>query len=136
MANKVYPKYKAACMRGGANVNLVTGSVKAVMVDEGAYTYNDSHEFLSDIPSGARVAISGNLTGKSVGDDGSFKSATTQWTAVTGPSTEAVALYVDTGSEASSRLVAYFDVGVTGLPVTPSGGNFNGVPDSSGWFVL
>lgn len=136
MANKIYPKYKKALMSGGANVNLLVGNIKAVMIDEGAYTYSDAHEFLSDIPSGARIATSGNLTGKSVGDDGSFKSATTQWTAVTGVSTEAVALVVDTGADGTSRLVAYFNAGVTGLPVTPAGANYNGIPDSAGWFVL
>lgn len=136
MANKIYPKYKKAAMSGAANVNLLTGNIKAVMIDEGTYTYSDSHEFLSDIPSGARIATSGNLVGKSVGDDGSFKSATTQWTAVIGVSTEAAALYVDTGADGTSRLIAFFDAGVIGLPVTPAGANYNGIPDSSGWFIM
>ena len=41
-------------------------NVRAILVDTGAYTYNDTHEFLDDIPSGARIAVSGNLTGKAL----------------------------------------------------------------------
>lgn len=136
MANKVYPKYKAALLSGGLNTNLLTGNVKAVMVDEGAYTYDDAHEFLSDIPSGARIAISGSIASKAVSALAAFSSANCRWDGVTGASVEAVALIIDTGSPASSRLVAYYNTGVTGLPVTPGGASFNGIPDSGGWLVL
>jgi len=136
MANKVYPSYKAACMSGGPATNLLTGNVKALMVDTGAYTYDDADEFLADIPSGAVIATSGNLGGKSVSALAAFKSANARWDGVTGVSVEAVVLIIDTGSRASSRLVAYWDTGVTGLPVTPSGESFNGLPDSGGWFIL
>lgn len=136
MANKVYPKYKAACMGGGADTNLLIGNVKAVMIDTGAYTYSDTHEFLSDIPAGARIAISGSLASKAVSALAAFSSANCRWDGVTGASIEAVALFVDTGSPASSRLIMYDDTGITGLPVTPGGASFNGIPDSGGWFVL
>lgn len=136
MANKVYPKYKAALLSGGLDTNLLTTNVKAVMVDEGAYTYNDAHEFLSDIPSGARIAISGSLASKAVSALAAFSSANCRWDGVTGASIEAVALFVDTGVPGTSRLVAFYDTGITGLPVTPGGASFNGIPDSGGWFVL
>lgn len=136
MANKVYPRYKSALLGGGATTNLLTGNVKAVMVDMGAYTYSDTHEFLSDIPSGARISISGSFAGKAVSDLGAFSSSNCRWDGVTGASVEAVALFIDTGSPATSRLIAFYDTGVTGLPVTPAGASFNGIPDSGGWFVL
>lgn len=136
MTNKVYPKFLKAATTGGANCNLLTGDIKAVMVDEGAYTYNDSHEFLSDIPSGARIALSGNLSSKGVSDLAAFTSANCRWEGVTGVSVEAVALFVDTGVPGTSRLIAFYDTGVTGLPVTPAGASYNGIPDSGGWFVL
>jgi hypothetical protein len=136
MANKVLPKFKAACISGGANVNLLTGNVKVIMVDEGAYTYSDSHEFLSDIPSGARIATSGNLASKVVTTGGAFQSGNGRCDGVSGASVEAIAMYVDTGADATSRLVSYFNSGVTGLPVTPAGASYNIIPDSTGWFVL
>jgi hypothetical protein len=136
MANKVYPKFKKKLLNGGANVNLLTSNVKLVLVDTGAYTYSDAHEFLSDIPSGARVAQSGNLTGKSVSDLGAFDSDDTSFTAVTGPSSEALVGFVDTGVAGTSPLIWFEDTAVVGLPVTPAGASYNVIADSGGWFVL
>ena len=132
MANKVYPTFKANSSMGA----LLTDVVKAVMVDEDAYTYSDAHQFLSDIPSGARIAISGALTSKAVSSLGAFTSGNARLDSVTGVSVEAVALFLDSGVPTTSQLVAYYDSGVTGLPVTPAGASYNVIPDSSGWFVL
>jgi hypothetical protein len=136
MANAIYPKYKKKLMSGGANVNLLTGNVKLALVDLGAYAYDALHEFLSDIPAGARIGLSGNLSSKAVSDAGAFTSANNRWDAITGTSVEALAMYVDTGTPATSPLVAFWDTGITGLPVTPAGGSYNGIPPSGVWFVL
>lgn len=136
MANKVYPPWKAACQTGGANTNLLTGNVKVVMIDEGAYTYSDAHEFLSDIPAPARIAISGSLASKAMSALAAFSSANCRWDGVTGASIEACAIFVDTGVPGTSRLVAFFNTGITGLPVTPGGASFNGIPSSGVWYVL
>jgi len=136
MSNKVYPKYKKAALSGGLNVNLLTGSVKLIMVDAGAYTYDDAHEFLSDVPSGARIGTSGALSSKGVSDLAAFTSANGRVDGVTGASVEDLVMYIDTGTPSTSRLVAYFDTGITGLPVTPAGASYNIIPPSGGWFVL
>lgn len=136
MANKIYPKYKAAASDGGPNVDLLLGTVKLCLVDTGAYTYADAHEFLSDIPLGARISISGALTSKVMSALGAFSSANARFDSVAGPSVEALVGFVDTGSPATSRLIWFQDTGVTGLPVTPSGASYNVIIDSAGWFVL
>lgn len=139
MANKLYPKYRAALISNGGGVDLIGGSVKIIMVDTSLYTYADSHEFLSDVPGGAQVAITGALTSKSVtsGSGGAtFTSATARATAVTGTTVSALIGFIDTGSPSTSRLVWFDDTSITGLPVTPSGASYNIVPDSTGWFVL
>lgn len=136
MANHVYPKAKAAAFSGGPTCDMLAGNVKIAMVDLGAYTYSDTHEFLSDIPAGARIAISGALTGKSVNADGSFKSANGLCSAVTGASVEALVGFIDTGSAATSRLIWFDDTGVTGLPVTPAGASYNLIMDSAGWCIF
>ena len=135
MANAIYPKYKAACMRGGASVNLVTGPVKVCLVAD-AYIYGAAHEFLSDIPGGSQAAISGTLSSCAVSDLGAFTSANGYFTSVTSTEDKALVLFVDTGAPATSRLIAYIDSGVTGLPVTPAGAGYNIIPDPTGWFVL
>lgn len=136
MANVVYPTYKAAAISNGANVDLIGGSVKIIMVDTSLYTYSAAHQFLSDVPSGARISISGALTSKTVTSSGAFQSALAVCTGVVGTTVSALIGFVDTGSGSTSRLVWYEDSGVTGLPVTPAGATYNIVPDASGWFVL
>lgn len=135
MANTIYPKYKEAIIGGGANVDLAAGNVKAVLVDDADYTYSVAHEFLDDIPAGARVATSANLGTKSV-TDGAFDAANFTFTSVSGDVAEALVIYIDTGSEATSRLVAYLDTGHTGLPVTPNGGDINVTVNASGFFTI
>lgn len=134
MANAIYPKYKEAAIGGGANTDLLTGNIKAILVDAADYTYAATHEFLSDVPAAARVATSPNLTTKSV-TDGAFDSDDVTWTSVTGDEFEAIVLYVDTGVEGTSRLVAYLD-GATGLPLTPNSGDITFTVNAAGWFTI
>lgn len=136
MANAVYPKYLKACIDGDPNTNLISGNVKAALVHTGTggYTYNAAHEFVSDLT--GIVARTGNAGTKSATDSGAFESGTVQATAVTGSEVDAVVLYVDSGADSSSRLVVYYDTGVTGLPITPSGQNLNVTPDATGWFTM
>lgn len=135
MADKVYPKYKEALMQADANVDLEAEDVKAVLIDAADYTYDDAHDFLDDVPAGARVATSGNLAGKSVSALGVFDADDVTFTAASGDVSEAIILYIDTGVEGTSRLVAYLD-GLTGLPVTPNGGDLNVQWHASGIFQL
>ncbi len=135
MANKVYPKYKKACMSGAATHDLIGGNVKMALVDTGSYTYSDAHEFLSDIGASV-IASSGNLSGKSISDLAAFQCANGRVDAATGVSVEAVVIYIDTGTSATSRLVAFIDTGITGMPVTPAGTSYNLIVDPSGVFIL
>ena len=135
MANKIYPKFKKAATTGGASVNLLTSTIKVCLVADG-YTYSDAHEFLSDIPSGDQAALSGALTGKAVTDLGAFQTANGRFDSVSSTEDKALVLFVDTGVPATSRLIAYLDTSVTGLPVTPAGASYNIVVDPAGWFVL
>jgi hypothetical protein len=129
----IYPKFKEQALQGGAN--LASGNIKAVLVDLADYTYSAAHEFLSDVPVAARVATSGNLASKTF-TNGTFDSADASFTAVTGDVAEALILFIDTGTAGTSRLIAFYDTGVGGLPVTPNGGDINVTVNASGWFAL
>lgn len=133
MANAIYPKWKEAVIQGSANSSLA-GDVKAILVDTADYTYNAAHDFLDDVTGAAIVATSANLGTKTY-TNGTFDTADFTFTAVTGDQSEALIIYIDTGSAATSRLVCYRDTGVTGLPVTPNGGDIT-VSVPSGWFDL
>lgn len=137
MANLIYPKWKVA-RANALTPDMDSGAVniKAVLVDAASYTYSAAHEFLSDVPGGARVSTSGNLAGKALSsttavldaDDFVLASVTA------GPPAENMIFYHDTGVEGTSRLIAFFDT-ATGLPVTPNGGNINIVINASGLFI-
>jgi len=49
MANAIYPKYKEIILGAATNANLLTGTVRAALVDTGTYTYNAAHEFLTSL---------------------------------------------------------------------------------------
>jgi hypothetical protein len=136
MANSVYPKYTKAVHTGGANTNLLTSFLKLVLIDSGTYTYNVADQFLSDIPGGAQLKISGVLTGVSVSDLGALDFDNPVFASVTSVSAEGVVLFIDTGTPGTSRLVVYKDSGITGLPVTPAGASYNYVVDAAGFVVL
>jgi len=79
------------------------------------------HEFLSDVGSSARITTPVTLTSKT-STGGAADAADVTFTSVSGPSIEAIILYRDTGTEATSPLIAYIDT-ATGLPITPNGGD-------------
>jgi hypothetical protein len=55
--------------------------------------------------------------------DGVFDADDPTWVGLTGDAVYGAAIYKDTGVEATSQLIAYFDT-ITGVPFTPSGGDF------------
>jgi len=137
MANKLYPKFKQALLSPG--LNLSTATVKAVLVDTGAYTQSDTHEFLSSVPSGARYGTPQALTSKTV-TNGTFDAADTDFPAITagtgtGTAVEAIVVYVEGSDDTSSRLVAYIDT-ATGLPLTLNGSSAKITWDANGIFSL
>ena len=94
----------------------------------------------SILPANFSYEVTGSGTGKQAFLENRadlFKTTgTNTFSAVTGNSVEALVLYVDTGSASTSRLVAYIDSGVTGLPVTPNGGDITITWNASGIFQL
>ena len=133
MANAIYPKYKEAVLQSSSDSSL-TGTVKAALVDTGTYTYSAAHQFLSSLSGVVGTAQTIGAT-KSY-TNGLFDGGDVTYTAVTGNSAEAIVLYIDTGVAGTSRLVAYMDTSVTGLPVTPNGGDITITWNASGIFQL
>lgn len=134
MANAIYPKYKETILGAATNTNLLTGTVKVALIDTGTYTYSDAHQFYSSVTGVVGTPQTIGAT-KSV-TNGLFDGADVTFTAVTGNTAEALIIYVDTGSAATSPLVAYIDTSVTGLPVTPNGGDISITWNASGIFQL
>jgi len=127
MANALYDKFKEDAL--GAGNDLTSVNVKVILVDLADYSFSAAHEDLADVPAAARVATSANLTAKSV-TGGVFDAGDITFSTVTGDQSEALIIYVDTGVESTSRLIAFLDTGITGMPVTPNGGDITVTWDS------
>jgi len=133
MSNALYPKWKEQIEKFTANNDLNSGVVKAALIDTGSYTYSSAHQFYSElsgvIGTPQKILNKTFINGVFDGDNVTFHT-------VTGDSAEAIVIYIDTGSSATSPLVAFIDTGVTGLPITPNGGGIQIRWHVSGIFAL
>ena len=134
MANALYPLWKQQLLQFTANNNLSAGTVKVALIDTGTYTYSAAHQFWTSA-SAASVGTPQTLTTKTF-TNGVFDADNSTFTAVSGASVEALIIYIDTGTAGTSPLVAYIDTSVTGLPVTPNGGDITITWNASGIFAL
>lgn len=120
MSNALYGKGREGFLDG--SIDWDTDDIRVILVDTGAYSVLiDTHDNLDDVAAGARIAVSTTLDGKTVTlgvADANDKTVS----AVSGTTVEALIIYKHTGTESTSRLIAYIDDG-TGLPVTPNGGD-------------
>ncbi|MEG2265933.1 MAG: hypothetical protein RR932_06345 [Acinetobacter sp.] len=120
MANTLYDFARQRFLE--AQINWMTDTIKVILVDTGAYTPQTAvHQYLADIPISARIAGPVTLTSKSTAG-GAADAADCTFTSVTGASIESIVIYSDSGTEATSPLLAYIDT-ATGLPITPNGGD-------------
>ncbi|AUX87050.1 hypothetical protein C3F34_14075 [Acinetobacter sp. ACNIH2] len=120
MANTLYDFARQRFLE--AQLNWMTDTIKVILVDTGAYTPQTSvHQYLSDIPTSARIAGPVTLTAKAT-TGGAADAADCTFPTVSGASIEAIVIYADTGTESTSPLIAYIDT-ATGLPITPNGGD-------------
>jgi hypothetical protein len=134
MANALYPKWKEQLLQFTANNNLSAGTVKVALIDTGTYTYSAAHQFWTSA-SAASIGTPQTIGSKTF-TNGTFDGADVTFTAVTGASVEALIIWIDTGTAGTSPLVAYIDTSVTGLPVTPNGGDITITWNASGIFTL
>ena len=98
----------------------MSDNVKAVLVTSG-YAYSASHQNYNDITPAARVTSEILLSEKTT-TDGAADADDIVFQSVSGSQVKAIVLYVDSGTESTSPLIAYLDT-ATGLPITPNGGD-------------
>jgi len=120
MANAAYNPFKQQLLSGG--IDLTANTVKALLVTS-TYVFSASHEFVSDLAGILTNGRSPALASKTV-TNGVFDADNTTLPSVnSGQTAAAIVVYVDTGSDATSRLLAFFDTNVTGLPFSTTGGD-------------
>lgn len=132
MANALYPKAKEKFL--DALIDMPTDTIKIALIDTGVYTYSGTDEFFS-AASAAVIGTAVTLASKTI-TNGVFDASDVTFTSVSGASVEALIIYKDTGSAATSPLILYIDVAASGLPVTPNGNNIDVQFNAAGIFTL
>lgn len=107
----LYDSARQAFLQG--DLDWVADDVRVILVDSADYTFSAAHSVIASIPAGARVAVSGSLTGKTA-TGGVADAADISIPGVVGDSVEALVLY----RHSDGALIAYVD----GLSLTPNGG--------------
>lgn len=131
MANGYFPTFLAACLGGTQALDLASG-LTLVLVDAG-YVYDPAHEFFDDVP-GTAVVAEYPLEGVTL-DDGDITADddAAAFPGLTGDDVAEALLVRDTGSDATSRLVARWTT-AGGLPLEPTGDDI-GVTFPDGFVV-
>lgn len=118
MANRLYNPARQSFLEGG--IAYLTDTIRLVLVGAGYVPDTTTDQFLSSIPAGQRIATSSPLIGKT-STNGIANAAAVVYPPLSGPLVMYLVLYQDTGSDASSRLIALWDSAVN-LPFMPNGG--------------
>lgn len=112
MANERYPKGLKAILDG--DVDLLVDTIR-LQLYSGAAAYDESHDFLDDV-AGTKRGSPVTLTGKST-TDGKFMATVPALSPPTSTIVAAV-LYVSTGVDSTSRLLAWIDERADGTPLS------------------
>jgi hypothetical protein len=139
MANAVYPLFKQSLLtEADANKSLnQTGSnapYASLITTASGYVYSASHQYYTSLTN--IVGTPQPITTPTVAN-GTFAGDNVTFTAVSGTVVGAIVIYrQNAGANTTWRLVLYEDTSVTGLPVTPNGGNIVITWNASGIFTL
>ena len=135
MANALYDTFKEGLLNKEHDLN--TDTIKATLIDGDDYTFSAAHSDYGtgtpDVAAAAKVAESSALATPTI-TNGTFDTADFTWSTVTGDESENIILWNDT--LANDALIAFYDTGMTGMPVTPNSGDINVTVNGSGWFSL
>lgn len=131
MANTFYALGAEKILSG--DIDLITDTIKVILV-KNTYPQNlTTDEFLDDVDP-YRLNTDQTLGSKSVAL-GVFDAGDATWTAVTaGDTSEGVVIYKDTGSSATSPLIAYIDT-ITGFPLATNGGDITAKWDDGAYKI-
>lgn len=129
MASVIYNRFKQGILAGDYDLDNAAVEVKVALVTS-SYTPNiDTHEDYADLTNevvgdgytaGGAILSNKAVTKDTTDDEGVFDADNVTWTSSTITARGAV-VYVDTGTDGTSLLIAYFDFG--GDKVS-SAGNF------------
>ena len=119
MASALYDAGRKAFLDG--DIDWLVDTIKIALLattHTPALTTDDNWDDVSADQIGSSVTL-----GTKTVVDGVADAADATFTAVTGAECSYICIYKDTGTPSTSKLIALLDTDVTGLPVTPNGGD-------------
>lgn len=128
MVDVVYNSFSTNILSGLFDLREAGDDVKVALVESGYTPNRDTHEFFSDITnelSGTGYTAGGNpidsqtVTQDNTDNEGVFDGLDVTWTGIDAGTAAGMVLYVDTGTPATSRLIAFQDSG--GFPTVTTG---------------
>lgn len=132
MADAMYDLARQKFLRG--ELAWQTNTFKARLIDTGQYTYSSAHTSVNNLA--GVIHTSAPLTSKTT-TNGYADCDDITFTAVAsiGSAVEAMVVYHEDATSASSTLVLYIDSAAQ-FPVTPNGGDIIAVINASGLFRI
>lgn len=143
MANALYRPWKGAFSSQTSNAMLLTNTIRFTLYDSSIHSFSATHSFVSNI--GFHRNVSQALANKSFftngANGGAFKSddvlMSVSDATYLGFVGNVLVMFVDSGSDSSSRVIGWWDTGVTGLPYTVTSGKSARIAcPTNGWFAL
>jgi len=109
-------------LKGDSDVALDDGNLKVVLLNTDNEAYQSTDQFYSDVSTLANtVTATATLANVSL-TNGVLNCDDVDFGVVEDiTECEALLFYIDTGNTVTSRLVAYMDTNIDGLPITPDG---------------
>jgi len=124
--NTLYNNARFLFLTNGG-LNWTSDTIKVLLINSAHYTFSQSHQNLSDIPSTAIIATSPQLTSVSA-TDGVASADPIIFPSVAGSESsgynaDAIVIFKDTGTPSTSTLIAFMDMGINNMPYTVNGSN-------------
>lgn len=130
-----FNSYKQSLLNSSAP-DLSSTTIKAMLLSDTDYTFSAAHDFLNDIAAFRYLGTTDQTLASKTITNGTFDSANPTFMGVVIDGAKTVGtiiLYQDSGTAATSPLIAYYDAFT---PVTPNGNNIEVQVHASGWFSV
>jgi hypothetical protein len=134
MANALYDLGRQKFLEG--SIAYLTDTIKVALVKSNYTPSLTTHEFYADVTPGSNVVGTPQTLASKTSTSGVADAADVTFTAPSsGATVSYLLIYKDTGSNATSPLIALLDT-ATGLPLTTNGGDVNLVWDNGSSKIL
>lgn len=136
MASAVYPLALQSFLSQNPSIDMDTDTIKVAAVSDANYTYSAAHQYKSSVTSytgSTDATLASPTTTNGTFDAADLSPAFSSLSQNSTDTIDALVVYKDTGSAATSPLICYIDLASS---TTPNGGDINVTWSGSGIFSI